>query len=96
MRIFYLLGLEFTMACVPKKTAIVKETIFVQTPSLEEYMKLQADCDELRFLFNDRAKLFSQELFIYREELIEQLDWYFPWRNYPESIEKCLDDLQTN
>ncbi len=84
------------LSCVAKHE-ILKPAIPTYTiGDIKELMELQESCDILVFTFRDRYLLFSQEPFVEREVLIREIEFYFPWGEYPKSIERCLNDLQSN
>lgn len=87
MSLFFLLS-----ACMPKKE-IPLASVLITKPDIATYMDLQARCDVLLFSFENKKLLFSQEFFVEKENLLSELEWYFPWAMYPKSLKTCIDQL---
>ncbi len=89
----YLLGVLLT-SCTTKHEILQEKIPTFTYEQVEKYMELQERCDFLLESAGSKYILFSTEFYEERKELLKELEIYFPWAEYPKSLERCVNDLE--
>ena len=95
MRIF-LWGFSLT-ACIPKTEESLQSINcdpLLCWKIIEQYTEFQARCDVLLGVFQNGCLGGSQEPYVERAELLEEMKFYALFDFYPKSLEACVEELQ--
>lgn len=90
------LNLLLVASSCAKHETVQKEFPTFSYEQVQTFMHLQEQCEQLNYIFQEKYFIMSQEPFVEREKLLKEIAFHFPWETYPESLERCISDLQSH
>ncbi|HIH15338.1 MAG TPA: hypothetical protein HA360_00110 [Nanoarchaeota archaeon] len=89
-----ILYLNLLVSCMPKPEIKQETSISFSLEEVQKIVELQSWCKDLNHTFRTRNFIFSEEPILEREDFFKEIKEYFPLNSYPESLEKCIQELQ--
>ncbi len=99
MRLVYA-PLLLVSACAPKNPNLDLQILYEQAQArywedMDRVSMLQAECDELRFIFMEQRSHSSIEPYAQREMLNKDIKELNPWGYIPYDLARCMDEINS-